>query len=56
MCRPRRPHEDIEFGFFANFGRAGPNWQKLQINPLPMIDRGGGYEKMLRGEYRPRMP
>jgi N-methylhydantoinase B len=28
---------------------------KLQINPLPMIDRGEGYEKMLRGEHRPRM-
>jgi N-methylhydantoinase B len=23
--------------------------------PLPMIDRGEGYEKMLRGEHRPRM-
>src|SRR5260370_11101186 len=28
---------------------------KLQISPLPMIDRGEGYEKMLRGEHRPRM-
>jgi N-methylhydantoinase B len=26
-----------------------------QITPLPMIDRGDGYEKMLRGEHRPRM-
>jgi N-methylhydantoinase B len=26
-----------------------------QNTPLPMIDRGEGYEKMLRGEHRPRM-
>ena len=23
--------------------------------PLPMIDRGSGYEKMLRGEFKPRV-
>ena len=23
--------------------------------PLPLIDRGPGYEKMLRGEYGPRV-
>ncbi len=28
---------------------------KAQTTPLPMIDRGEGYEKMLRGELRPRM-
>ena len=28
---------------------------KVQNTPLPMIDRGEGYEKMLRGEHRPRM-
>jgi N-methylhydantoinase B len=28
---------------------------KAQTTPLPMIDRGEGYEKMLRGEHRPRM-
>ena len=28
---------------------------KSQNSPLPMIDRGEGYEKMLRGEHRPRM-
>jgi N-methylhydantoinase B len=28
---------------------------KAQNTPLPMIDRGEGYEKMLRGEHRPRM-
>ena len=28
---------------------------KARNTPLPMIDRGEGYEKMLRGEHRPRM-
>src|SRR5258708_10222314 len=28
---------------------------KSQNTPLPMTDRGAGYEKMLRGEHRPRM-
>jgi N-methylhydantoinase B len=28
---------------------------KSRNSPLPMIDRGEGYEKMLRGEHRPRM-
>jgi N-methylhydantoinase B len=28
---------------------------KVRNNPPPMIDRGEGYEKMLRGEHRPRM-
>jgi N-methylhydantoinase B len=28
---------------------------KSQNTALPMIDRGAGYEKMLRGEHRPRM-
>src|ERR1700687_4823535 len=28
---------------------------KSQITPPPMIDRGEGYEKMLRGEHQPRM-
>jgi N-methylhydantoinase B len=28
---------------------------RAQNIPLPMIDRGEGYEKMLRGEHRPRM-
>jgi N-methylhydantoinase B len=28
---------------------------RAQNTPLPMIDRGEGYEKMLRGEHRPRM-
>jgi len=28
---------------------------KAQNTPLPMIDRGEGYKKMLRGEHRPRM-
>ena len=28
---------------------------KNQVTPAPMIDRGEGYEKMLRGEHRPRM-
>jgi N-methylhydantoinase B len=28
---------------------------KTRNNPPPMIDRGEGYEKMLRGEHRPRM-
>jgi N-methylhydantoinase B len=41
---------------FRQFGPRRTELAKLQINPLPMIDRGGGYEKMLRGEYRPRMP
>jgi len=28
---------------------------KARITQPPMIDRGEGYEKMLRGEHRPRM-
>ena len=28
---------------------------KARKAPLSMIDRGEGYEKMLRGEHRPRM-
>jgi N-methylhydantoinase B len=28
---------------------------KARKTPLLMIDRGEGYEKMLRGEHRPRM-
>jgi N-methylhydantoinase B len=28
---------------------------KTRNDPPPMIDRGEGYEKMLRGEHRPRM-
>jgi N-methylhydantoinase B len=28
---------------------------KARTAPLSMIDRGDGYEKMLRGEHRPRM-
>ena len=28
---------------------------KARSAPLPMIDRGEGYEKMLRGEHRPRI-
>jgi N-methylhydantoinase B len=28
---------------------------QAQDTPRPMIDRGEGYEKMLRGEHRPRM-
>jgi len=28
---------------------------KLQNTPRAMIDRGEGYEKMLRGEHRPRI-
>jgi len=28
---------------------------KTRNNLPPMIDRGEGYEKMLRGEHRPRM-
>jgi len=28
---------------------------RAQDTPRPMIDRGEGYEKMLRGEHRPRM-
>jgi hypothetical protein len=28
---------------------------KAQQTPPDMIDRGAGYEKMLRGEHRPRM-
>jgi hypothetical protein len=26
-----------------------------RTTPLPMIDRGTGFEKMLRGEFAPRM-
>ena len=26
-----------------------------RTTPLPMIDRGPGYEKMLRGEFKPRV-
>ena len=29
--------------------------EKMRTTPLAMIDRGEGYEKMLRGEHRPRM-
>jgi N-methylhydantoinase B len=29
--------------------------EKTRTTPAPMIDRGEGYEKMLRGEHRPRM-
>jgi N-methylhydantoinase B len=29
--------------------------RKARARPLPMIDRGEGYEKMLRGEHLPRM-
>jgi N-methylhydantoinase B len=29
--------------------------EKTRATPAPMIDRGEGYEKMLRGEHRPRM-
>ncbi len=29
--------------------------RKARKGPLPMIDRGDGYEKMLRGEHLPRM-
>ena len=36
-------------------GGAAPNCAKARTTPLPMIDRGEGYEKMLRGEHRPRM-
>jgi N-methylhydantoinase B len=28
---------------------------KARNTPPPMIDRGEGYEKMLRGEHRPRL-
>jgi N-methylhydantoinase B len=29
--------------------------EKMRTTPPAMIDRGEGYEKMLRGEHRPRM-
>jgi len=29
--------------------------EKTRTAPAPMIDRGDGYEKMLRGEHKPRM-
>jgi len=29
--------------------------EKARTTPPAMIDRGEGYEKMLRGEHRPRM-
>jgi len=29
--------------------------EKMRTSPPDMIDRGEGYEKMLRGEHRPRM-
>ena len=29
--------------------------EKTRTSPPAMIDRGEGYEKMLRGEHRPRM-
>jgi N-methylhydantoinase B len=39
----------------AATGRRRAELAKAQNTPLPMIDRGEGYEKMLRGEHRPRM-
>jgi N-methylhydantoinase B len=39
----------------AATGQRRAELAKKQISPVPMIDRGEGYEKMLRGEHRPRM-
>ncbi len=39
----------------AATGQRRAELAKAQIAPVPMIDRGEGYEKMLRGEHRPRM-
>ena len=39
----------------AATGQRRAELAKAQNTPRPMIDRGEGYEKMLRGEHRPRM-
>ena len=36
-------------------GASADDGSKARRPPLAMIDRGAGYEKMLRGEHRPRM-
>jgi N-methylhydantoinase B len=50
--------DDVDTGYSVDAAATAQLRAELRAarkEPLPLIDRGPGYEKMLRGEYGPRL-